>query len=54
MAPNVKSIVDAYLYRKAGDVFLYVTRGEKTIVGLILLDRNEREKEYDLGDDGKL
>ena len=46
VAPNVKSIADAYLYRKAGDVFPYAVQEGETVVGFILLDEDEEEKEY--------
>ena len=46
VAPNVKSLADAYLYRKAGDVFPYAVQDEETVVGFILLDEDEEEKEY--------
>lgn len=46
IAPNVRSIADAYLYRKAGDVFPYAVQDGETVVGFILLDEDEEEKEY--------
>ena len=45
IAPNVRSIADAYLYRKAGDVFPYAVQDGETVVGFVLLDEDEEEKE---------
>ena len=45
IAPNVRSIADAYLYRKAGDVFPYAVQDGDKVVGFILLDEDEEEKE---------
>ena len=45
IAPNVRSIADAYLYRKAGDVFPYAVQDGNTVVGFVLLDEDEEEKE---------
>ena len=46
VAPNVRSLADCYLYREAGDVFQYAIRNDKEVVGFILLDLDEEEKEY--------
>ena len=46
VAPNVRSLADAYLYREAGDVFAYAVQDEETVVGFVLLDEDEEEKEY--------
>lgn len=46
IAPNVRSIADAYLYREAGDVFPYAVQDGNTVVGFVLLDEDEEEKEY--------
>src|SRR5690625_3016823 len=46
IAPNVRSIADAYLYREAGDVFPYAVQDGETVVGFILLDEDVEEKEY--------
>lgn len=46
VAPNVKSIADAYLYREAGDVFPYAVQDGEMVVGFILLDEDVEEKEY--------
>ena len=46
IAPNVRSIADAYLYREAGDVFPYAVQDRDTVVGFVLLDEDEEEKEY--------
>src|SRR5699024_7317921 len=45
IAPNVRSIADAYLYREAGDVFPYAVQDGDKVVGCILLDEDEEEKE---------
>lgn len=45
IAPNVRSIADAYLYRKAGDVFPYAVQDGEAVVGFVLLDEDEEEKE---------
>lgn len=45
IAPNVRSIADAYLYREAGDVFPYAVQDGDEVVGFILLDEDEEEKE---------
>ncbi|HBV23510.1 MAG TPA: N-acetyltransferase [Jeotgalicoccus sp.] len=45
IAPNVRSIADAYLYREAGDVFPYAVQDGETVVGFVLLDEDEEEKE---------
>lgn len=46
VAPNVRSLADAYLYRNAGDVFPYAVEDEGEVVGFILLDEDVEEKEY--------
>ena len=45
IAPNVRSIADAYLYREAGDVFPYAVQDGEAVVGFVLLDEDEEEKE---------
>lgn len=45
IAPNVRSIADAYLYREAGDVFPYAVEDGETVVGFILLDEDTEGKE---------
>src|SRR5699024_8939036 len=45
IAPNVRSIADAYLYREAGDVFPYAVQDGDEVVGFILMDEDEEEKE---------
>jgi diamine N-acetyltransferase len=45
VAQNVRSIADAYLYREAGDVFPYAVQDGDKVVGFILLDEDEEEKE---------
>src|SRR5699024_12332982 len=44
IAPNVRSIAAAYLYREAGDVFPYAVQDGDGEVGFILLDEDEEEK----------
>ncbi|WP_026866088.1 GNAT family N-acetyltransferase [Jeotgalicoccus marinus] len=46
VAPNVRSLADAYLYRNAGDVFPYAVEAQEKVVGFILLDEDVEEKEY--------
>lgn len=46
VAPNVRSLADAYLYRNAGDVFPFAVEYEGEVVGFILLDEDVEEKEY--------
>lgn len=46
VAPNVRSLADAYLYRNAGDVFPFAVEDEGEVVGFILLDEDVEEKEY--------
>lgn len=45
IAPNVRSIADAYLYREAGDVFPYAVENGEAVVGFILLDEDAEKKE---------
>ena len=45
IAPNVRSIADAYVYRIAGDVFPYAVQDGEAVVGFVLLDEDEEEKE---------
>lgn len=45
IAPNVRSIADAYLYREAGDVFPYAVQEGDTVIGFVLLDEDAEEKE---------
>lgn len=46
VAPNVRSIADAYLYHEAGDVFPLAVQDGEAVVGFILLDEDVEEKEY--------
>ena len=46
VAPNVRSLADAYLYRNAGDVFPFSVEDDGEVVGFILLDEDVEEKEY--------
>src|SRR5699024_9824 len=46
VAPNVRSLADAYLYRNAGDVFPFAVEDDGEVVGFILLDEDVEEKEY--------
>lgn len=46
VAPNVRSIAECWLYRKDEDVFPYVIYSENKVVGFILLDLDEVEREY--------
>lgn len=46
VAPNVKSIAECWLYRKDEDVFPYAVYNEDEIVGFLLLDLDEEEREY--------
>lgn len=44
IAPKMRSIADAYLYRRAGDVFPYAVQDGEAVIGFVLLDENEEEK----------
>src|SRR5699024_9373109 len=46
VAPNVRSLADAYLYRNAGDVFPFAVEDDGEVAGFILLDEDGKEKEY--------
>lgn len=46
VAPNVRSIAECWLYRKNEDVFPYAVYSGEEIVGFLLLDLDEEEKEY--------
>ncbi|WP_052255025.1 GNAT family N-acetyltransferase [Salinicoccus sp. YB14-2] len=46
VAPNVKSIAECWLYRKDENVFPYAVYNEDEIVGFLLLDLDEEEREY--------
>lgn len=46
VAPNVRSIAECWLYRKDEDVFPYAVYSGDEIVGFLLLDLDEAEREY--------
>ena len=46
VAPNERSLADAYLYRNDGDVFPFAVEDRGEVVGFILLDEDVEEKEY--------
>lgn len=46
VAPNVRSLADCYYYRDAGDVFPYAIQDKDEVIGFILLDLDEEEKEF--------
>lgn len=45
VAPNVHSLAECYLYRNNNDVFPYAIQDENKVVGFLLLDIDEDEKE---------
>lgn len=46
VAPNVKSLAQAWLYRNDNDVFPYAIYYNHNLIGFILLDIDIEEKEY--------
>lgn len=46
VASNVRSLAEAWLYRDAGDVFPYAVYNADDLVGFILIDVDEEEREY--------
>lgn len=46
VAPNVRSLADAWLYRKNEDVFPMAIYWDKQVVGFLLLEIDEDEAEY--------
>lgn len=46
VAPNVRSLADCYYYRENGDVFPYAIQDKEEVVGFILIDLDEEEKEF--------
>lgn len=46
VANNVKSLAEAWLYRDASDVFPYAIYIQDVLVGFILIDVDEEEREY--------
>lgn len=45
VAPNVHSLAECYLYRNNNDVFPYAIQDGEKVVGFLLLDTDEDEKE---------
>lgn len=45
IAPNVRSIAEAYLYRKAGDVLPYAVQDGEAVVEFVMLEEDEKEEE---------
>lgn len=45
-APNVRSIAECWLYRKNEDVFPYAVYSGDDLIGFLLLDLDEEEREY--------
>lgn len=45
VAPNVRSLAECYLYRNNNDVFPYAIQDKDTVVGFLLLDTDEEERE---------
>lgn len=46
VAPNTKSLAEAWLYRDAGDVFPYAIYHHDNLVGFILIDVDDETREY--------
>lgn len=46
VAPNVRSLADAWLYRENGDVFPYAIWADKQVVGFALIDIDEDIQQY--------
>ncbi|HFI0506902.1 TPA: GNAT family N-acetyltransferase [Streptococcus suis] len=46
VAPNVRSLADAWLYRMYGDVFPYAIWAEEQVVGFALIDIDEDLQQY--------
>lgn len=46
VAPNVRSLADCWLYRDNGDVFPYAVWAEEKVVGFLLIDIDEDDKQY--------
>ncbi|MGT2742704.1 GNAT family N-acetyltransferase [Streptococcus plurextorum] len=46
VAPNVRSLADAWLYRENGDVFPYAVYADAQPVGFLLLEIDEEENTY--------
>lgn len=45
VAPNVRSLAECYLYRNNNNVFPYAIQDGEKVVGFLLLDTDEAEKE---------
>ncbi|HEM3522671.1 GNAT family N-acetyltransferase [Streptococcus suis] len=46
VAPNVRSLADAWLYRDNGDVFPYAIWADEQVVGFALIDIDEDIQQY--------
>ncbi len=46
VAPNVRSLADAWLYRMNGDVFPYAIWADEQVVGFALIDIDEDIQQY--------
>ena len=46
VAPNVRSLADAWLYRENGDVFPYAVWAGQQVVGFVLIDIDEDIQQY--------
>jgi len=46
VAPNVRSLADAWLYRENGDVFPMAIHWNELVVGFLLLEIDKDEAEY--------
>ncbi|WP_421410007.1 GNAT family N-acetyltransferase [Streptococcus suis] len=46
VAPNVRSLADAWLYRENGDVFPYAIWADEQVVGFALIDIDEDIQQY--------
>lgn len=46
VAPNVRSIAECYIYRNNNDVLPYAVQDDEKIVGFILIDLDENEREF--------
>lgn len=46
VAPNVRSLAEAWLYRENEDVFPYAVYNNEELVGFILIDVDEEERAY--------
>ncbi|HFI0256881.1 TPA: GNAT family N-acetyltransferase [Streptococcus suis] len=46
VAPNVRSLADAWLYRMNGDVFPYAIWADEQVVGFALIDIDEEIQQY--------